>query len=63
MAGGPGDVLLLDRLGSFVLDVARWSRGMIRASGARGPGFNSRTSPIVFEQVDDKINLFEKIDF
>ena len=25
--------------------VARWSRGMIRASGARGPGFNSRTSP------------------
>ena len=27
-------------------DVARWSRGMIRASGARGPGFNSRTSPM-----------------
>ena len=24
---------------------ARWSRGMIRASGARGPGFKSRTSP------------------
>ena len=25
---------------------ACWSRGMIRASGARGPGFKSRTSPI-----------------
>ena len=25
--------------------VARWSRGMICASDARGPGFKSRTSP------------------
>ena len=26
--------------------MARWSRGMIPASGAGGPGFNSRTSPV-----------------
>ena len=29
---------------------AAWSSGMILASDAKGPGFNSRSSPLVFEE-------------
>ena len=38
------------------MSVARWSRGMICASDARGPGFKSRTSPTFTTFLDDNLN-------
>ena len=42
------DYIHCDGLYDFqVLQMAAWSSGMILASGARGPGFNSQSSPLV----------------
>ena len=40
--GMRAEALLLDTWKKYT---AWWSRGMILASGARGPGFNSRSGP------------------
>ena len=45
---GPLEVGISEKVAcaASLLQLAVWSSGMILASGARGPGFNSQNSPL-----------------
>ena len=66
---GLNSILMCKKTSRFYIPsvnyLAWWSRGMIRASGARGPGFNSRPSPTIFFLLDEiiKIKQMKKLEF